>query len=161
MSDANEYLMSGGVRSATLKNVGDSVVGFINQPPELRQQTDFKTKALKTYRDGSPAMEVRVVLSIPEDALENDEDDGLRALYVKGDMHRAVREAVRAASATGLEVGGKLFVRHSGVKPPTEPGLNGAKLYEAKYRAPEPAVTSMPDEANPDDAFVDPDEIPF
>src|SRR5262245_63233878 len=101
MTDANEHLMSGGVRSAVLKTPSDWVEGFIYQPPELRQQRDFDTKLPKTWRDGSPAMEIRVVLMT--ELHVDEEDDGLLVVYVRGDLQRDVRDAVSAADAAGDE----------------------------------------------------------
>ena len=147
--DANEVLMSGGVRSATLKTPGDWVEGFIYQPPELRQQRDPATKLPKTWRDGNPAMEIRVILMTEPQPGGDEDDDGLRAVYVRGDLQRAVREAVRAAGAAGLEVGGKLRVRHTAVGPAKQAGFNGPKLYEAKYKAPEPSHVPVPDDGPP------------
>lgn len=154
IDDPNDFLMSGGARSAVLKSIGDWVEGFIATPPELRQQRDFNTKLPKTWQDGSPAMELRVVLQTEERDLEDPEDDGLRAIYIRGDMQRAVREAVRTAKAPGLTVGGKLRVKHHALGE-SKGNLNPPKLYEARYRAPAVEIVSVPNGPAPDD------EVPF
>lgn len=156
-NDANDFLMSGGVQAATFKRVGDWVEGIIAQQPQVRQQRDPATKQLKTWPDGSPAMQIHVVLQTEQ--RDDPEDDGLRAIYIRGDMQRAVREAVRSAGADGLLVGGKLRVKHTALGE-AKGGLNPPKLYEAKYRPPSAPPVPVPE--SPADLAPPPeDEVPF
>jgi len=133
MSDANAFLMSSGIPSAKFDAVGDHVTGFVFFPPELQQQRDPQNGAAKTWDDGKPMMQLRVVLITEEHDLGPD-DDGLRAIYVRGLMQRAIGQAVRAAGAQGLEVGGKLRVIYSGDGVPRQRGFSPPKQYEAMYR---------------------------
>lgn len=132
---ADQFLMGGGVQSAKFENVGDSVAGDVHDEPEVRQQTDLSTGALKFWDDGRPQMQLVVTLktSLHDDA----DDDGLRKLYIKGKyLTEAVREAVRKAGAKGLEVGGRLQVTYTGDGPQTKRGFNPPKLYRAEYARP-------------------------
>lgn len=143
--DPNDWLLASGVRSASLKNVGDNVVGHIMRQPELQQQRDINTGAPKTWNDGNPMMQVRVVLMTEERDASDPEDTGERAIYVKGNMQKAVALAVRQAGATGLEVGGKLMITYTGDGAVTQRGFNPPKLYTAKYRSPEPQPVPVPE----------------
>jgi hypothetical protein len=166
--DPNEWLLSTGIRSAAFQSVGDKIVGFISRQPEVQQQRDFETGELKVWSDGNPMMQLRVVLSTdlrdPDDA----EDSGERALYIRGNMQRAIAQAVRAASAPGLEVGGKLLIKYVADGKAPRRGFNPPKVYEARYRAPERDVTPVADpvrETVPANASVananHKDEVPF
>lgn len=143
--DANDWLMAGGVRSAKFTSVGDYVKGYIMRPPDMQQVRDLNTKAPKFWDDGKPQMQMRITLMTDERDPEDVDDDGQRALYVKGVMQRALADAVRAAKAPGLQVGGKLMVTYTGDGKPSGKGMNAPKLYECKYRAPEPDVVPVPE----------------
>jgi len=150
MTDPNAWLMGGGGKSARFDNVGDSITGTITTPPEVKQQTNFDTGKPEFWDNGDPKMQLVVTLATdlrdPTDA----EDDGTRRLYVKAKLQQAVRDAVRASSAIGLEVGGRLTVTYSGDGEAPRKGANPPKLYTATYipaasvalDAPAPGVTS-------------------
>lgn len=145
--DANDYLMGGGVTSAKFEKPGAKVSGTIARKPELQQQRDFDKGTPLTWDDGSPRQQIKVVLAT--DAHDDEEDNGERALYLKGGLLKAVQAAVKAAKEKGLEVGGKLAVKYT--KDGEKKGkLNAPKLYVAKYEAPDPlamAAASEPAEA--------------
>ncbi len=142
--DANDYLMSGGVKSAKFEKPGATIKGAIARKPELQQQRDFDKGTPLTWDDGSARQQIKVVLSTSE---KDDEDDnGERAIYLKGGMLKAVQAAVKAAGAKGLEVGGKLIVKYT--KDGEKKGkLNAPKLYQAKYEAPDPVAVAAAAEA--------------
>lgn len=132
---ADQFLMGGGVTSAKFEAINDYVVGTITDEPEVRQQTDLNTGALKVWDDGRPMMQLVVTLQT-EQRNDND-DDGLRRVYVKGkSLTDAVREAVRKAGAKGLEVGGTLKVAYVGDGVATKKGFNPPKQYLAEYTRP-------------------------
>jgi len=114
MTDANDFLMGGGVASAKFAAIGASVSGTICRPPEIQQQTDFTTGEPKFWEDGKPRQQLQVQLQTTERDPEVDHDDGVRAVYVKGQMQKAVREAVKKSGAKGLEIGGTLTVTYIG-----------------------------------------------
>lgn len=151
--DANDYLMGGGVKSAKFEKPGAKVSGTIARAPELQQQRDFDKGTPLTWDDGSPRQQIKVVLAT--DAKDDDDDNGERALYLKGGLLKAVQAAVKAASAKGLEVGGKLAVKYT--KDGEKKGkLNAPKLYVAKYEAPDPlSVVNEPEHAPEDNESLD------
>jgi hypothetical protein len=125
--------MSGGHRSAKFETFGQVIGGEIIEAPKVEQQTDPKTRAPQFYPSGDPKWLLLVAIQAqPSDA----DDDGIRTLYVKSDLKRAVQEAVRRAGAERLEVGGVLEARY--VR--DEPNSSGAglpkKCYEARYTPP-------------------------
>lgn len=136
MRDGNDVLMGSGGKSASFPTIGTEITGFILTQPEARQQIDLATDQPKVYKDGNPMMQVVVVMSTDQRDPEDSQDDGVRRLWLKANMLKAVREAVRAAGATRLEVGGKLMVRHTAVGGVAKPGFNPPKLYEARYWPP-------------------------
>lgn len=131
---ANDLLMGGGGKTAKFPNIGDKIVGTVVSA-EPTQQTDIDGKA-KFWDDGKPMMQV--VITLQTDSREDDDDDGVRKLYVKGQMLKAVQEVVRPHK--GLQVGGKIAVQYTGDGEVKQRGYNAPKLYAAQY---EPPVISV------------------
>lgn len=135
--------------------LGTSVHGTIVEMAQM-QQTDFATKRPLFYDSGEPRMQVAITLqtdlrnwqgitvdSIPTDEhdqkLGPEHDTGLRRIFVKNDMRRAVAVASQKAGQKPRK-GGKLGVKVTGFKP-TGKG-NDMPLYEAVYvAAPEPELS--------------------
>lgn len=136
MTTADEFLMSGGAASAKFPTVGTTVTGTISAEPEVRQQTDIQTGTPKTWPDGKPRMQLVVTLATAERDPANPDDDGERSVYIKGNMQKAVRDAVRKAGASGLKVGGVLSVTYSGDGQSKGAGFNPPKLFTATYTPP-------------------------
>ncbi len=131
MTTANDFLMSGGSTSAKFPTPGTTVTGVICRPPEVQQQRDFTTGEPKFWDDGKPMQQLQVQLQTTEKDMSVPDDDGVRAVYVKGQMQKAVREAVRKAGASGLEIGGTLTITYTG-NGEAKRGLP-PKLYSASY----------------------------
>lgn len=110
--DATDFLMGGGIPSATkyMREPGSSVALAITVPPKVSQQTDIDSKEPKFFKGtNDPMMQLVVTGSTDQRDPERDDDDGSRSIYVKGkQMTAAVRDAVKAVKAKGLEVGGVL-----------------------------------------------------
>lgn len=139
-------LGGGGGASASFDTIGDRITGTITNQ-EVRQRTDIQTGDPMTWPNGDPQMQL--IITLQTDLREDDDDDGLRNLYVKGSkkagsksLHDAVASAVRASGAKGLDDGGTLTVTYVGDEPSQTRGFNPRKLYEATYTAPDKAVTS-------------------
>jgi hypothetical protein len=133
---ADQFLMGGGSASAKFEAYGDTTEGTIVDPPEVSQQTDPKDGSLKFWPSGDPRMQLIVTL---QTTLKDDpDDDGKRRIYIKGkSLTEAVREAVRASGAKGLEVGGTLSVTYVAEGPQQNKALNPPKLYTAAYKRPD------------------------
>lgn len=101
--NADDFLMSGGVPSAKFPTPGTTVSGSIDRKPEVQQQRDFDSGEPLYWDDGRPRQQLKVVLRTDQRDPEIEDDEGLRAVYCKANMLRAVRQAVRKAGAKGLE----------------------------------------------------------
>ena len=155
--DPNALIMGSGARSAKFTNHKDEVWGDIMSFVQ-RQQTDLQGN-LKTFDNGDPMWQV--VITLLTNQHEDDDDDGLRAVYAKGQMLRAIGDAVRKAGAKGIADGGKLFVRYVGDAEPKQRGFSGAKQYIAKYEPPSDVMV-IPDQDDEDVAnLIDENDEPF
>lgn len=135
--DANSFLMGGGTASAKFEHIGSSITGRIARAPEVRQQTDLTTGEPSTWPSGEPKMQLVIALQTDQRDPETPDDDGIRAVYVKGkSLTEAVRSAVKKAGAKGIEVGGTLTVTYVSDGEVTKRGFNPPKLYSATYAPP-------------------------
>lgn len=141
--DVNDFLMGGGARAFPFDNLGDAVEGDIVSMTK-RQQTSLDTGKPQYWDNGDAKMMVVVVLQTS--LRKDDEDDGLRSVYLRGgnfdvasgkgtSSAQAVRDAVKRAGAAGIEVGAKLKLAWTGLAP-KKGGFSPAKLYSASYRQP-------------------------
>lgn len=136
MRSAHDILMGGGGKSVSFATIGTYVTGEIMVEPESRQQVDLSTDQPKFFKDGNPQMQVVITLSTDAHDPTDPDDDGVRRLFVKGGMMKAIREAVRAAGRKRLEVGGRLTVTYAGDGVASKPGFNPPKIYSAVYVPP-------------------------
>lgn len=139
-TDPNEFLLSTGIPSFKFENHGDTAKGPIVDL-SMQQQRDFTSGLPLTWDNGDPKMQLRVVLET--DLRDNEQDNGHRAIYVKGQMQQAVRDAIKTAGAQKIEVGGTLAVRYDSDGEPPKKGLNAPKQYRAKYEPPAPGTTAV------------------
>lgn len=135
MTDVNQFLMASGTKSFKFDAIGKTAKGVI-ESAEIQQQRsiDDGTPLFWDEAKTQPKNQVRIVLQT--DDRENDDDDGRRAIYVKGQMQNAVRDAVIAAGEEKLEPGGTLAVRYESDGEPPKRGMNAPKNYKAQYKAP-------------------------
>jgi hypothetical protein len=143
-TDPNTFLMSSGIKSFKFENYGDTAKGKIVSL-DMQQQRDIKDNSPKTWDDGRPMMQLRVVLAT--DAHDDADDDGQRAIYVRGIMQAAVRDAIKAAGVSTIAEGGTLAVQYTGDGERTNPAFNPPKQYRAQYEPPK----STPGAVNADD----------
>lgn len=151
MTDQDPYSYAGTTgRSAKFEKHGDQVVGKIISV-QFQQQTDYVSKKPKFYDDGNPMMQR--VITLQTDERDDEDDDGVRKVYSRGQMERAIGDACQRAGVRGLSDGGKLGVKFTSTAEPKERGLSGAKQFTAKY---EPPVYVADASMRPD-----PDDEPF
>ena len=146
-NEIDSFLLGGGGSSAKFENVGDTVTGTILSA-EVKDQTDLATGAILKWDNGDTRKQLVVRLQTTQ--RDDEDDDGVRALYVKGSkkagshsLHDAVASAVRLAGAKSLEVGGTLTVTYTGEEPSATRGFNPRKLYSASYVAPTAATAAL------------------
>lgn len=138
MSSADDFF-AGGTTSGKFDSVGKTIAGPIVRVGEPMQQRDFTTGQPKVWDDGRPMMQLPVDVQTDERDPSIPDDDGVRALYIRGEMQKAVRDALRKAKAPGLRPSGHLSVTYTGDGTPKQRGMNGPKLYTAAYQPPDPA----------------------
>lgn len=136
MNEANEFLMSGGLPAASFPHIGATVVGTVLSEPTKRPVTDINTGEIKTFQNGEPIHQITITMQTSERDASIVDDNGQRTLWIKNRMLNAVRDAVRAAGARGIEVGGVLAVTFTGEEASKVRGLNPTKLYVASYTPP-------------------------
>jgi len=156
--DANSFLMGGGgAPTAKFPTPGTTIGGRITEPPKVEQQRDIKTGEQKFWSNGDPMMQMVVTIQTDQRDPGLEDDDGRRRIFVKGQMKNAVADAVRAAGARGLEVGGTLHVRYTHDGEATQRGFSPPKQYAAKYV---PAAVNELDTPTPAPAAAAPAAAP-
>lgn len=138
--DANSLLMGGGGKYAPLKEIGDTVSGVIDSEPRVEQQKDIDSGEPLSWPDGNPKMQI--VVPLQTDEHEDENDDGIRNVYLQYGAQQTVKKAVREAGATGLAVGGRLTLTYTHDAPPKRAGFRGAKQYAASYVPPPSAANA-------------------
>ena len=143
--------ISGGGKSWSPQNIGDMITGTI-VGVERKQQTSMDDGSLLTWDDGSPRM--MTVVTLQTELRDDDDDDGVRALWLKGGKNFeaaegkghsgevALAEAAKKAGANSIDEGAKLTFAHTGVAKAKTRGYQGAKLYTAKYEPPRQTVAT-------------------
>jgi hypothetical protein len=149
---ATDFLMGGGTLSCQFPTKGTEYAGTITEMSvEVQRDYDDPSKVL-TWNDGTARQQLRVVLEgtgytkkydgDTEEWVDTDDtDDGSRALYVKGQMAKAFRDAVRKSGAKEPEVGGYLKVTYV---------TNGQRKEGSRGKPPKNyAVEYLPPSKNP------------
>ncbi len=157
LEDANEFLLSGGVRPAKFEMACAAVSGKVIHA-EKQQQREIDSGKVKYWEDGTPRMQIVVHLQTSQRDPDDPDDDGMRAVYIRGNMLTALRGALRKAHAK-LELGGVLTVTYTGDGERKAAGFNPPKLYAVDYSPPSPtAVNDILGETP--DTPAEPDKLP-
>lgn len=124
--------------SAKFHNVGDTVSGTISEISDPMQARKYDDGSPDFWPSGDPVMQVKVTLDTSQRDPQITDDDGKRALWVKqsSQVLYAIQNALKAAGADDLKVGGFLTVTYSGDDPNSKNPRNPKKLYQARYEGP-------------------------
>lgn len=148
MTNAKDLIMGTSSPAMSFKYPNDAVAGKIITEPKAVQQTVYdprnpQSKELAFWPSGDPKMQV--IFQIQTDfrnyeGITNPDrsspDSGTRTIYLKGKhMEKATAEAIRAAGADWLEVGGMVYYRYTGEDMTSLAGVK-PKLFEVQYRRP-------------------------
>jgi hypothetical protein len=149
--DAQSFLMGSGSPGFSFMERGDRIVGQVLTEPTLQQQKVYGTNDPAFWPSGDPKMQMLVQVQTNfrnYEGLANPDrtqpDSGTRTIYVKGKhFEKAAREAIRAAGARFIEVGGVIDVTYDGPDMSSKAGMK-PKLFTVRYQAPlaQPAGTS-------------------
>lgn len=145
--DADAFLSGGGAPSAKFAAFGDTYAGQIVERPTVQQQRDFQSGEPKFWKDGNPMMQLVVTIATQQRDASKPDDDGHRRLYVKGALKAAVQQALKAAGAKGLEVGGVLSVTYTHDGEQSNPKMSAPKQFKVTYTPAATAALSTPDPA--------------
>jgi hypothetical protein len=126
----------GGGKSATFNNIGDSYTGTVISSPREMQQRDLESGEPKFYKDGNPMMQTVIEIQTAQRDPEDDADDGVRVLYMKGQRIAALRNAIRTAGIKSRQdmVGATVTVTCVKQEKPERKGLNGKKVYDVSVK---------------------------
>ena len=136
-----EQLLGGGGRSAKFEAPGDTIEGTVIAK-DVNQQTDFKTGEKLYYpKSGDPMWQI--IATVQTNMREDADDDGLRKIYFKSGLMKALREELKVQNLKDIEVGGWIKVIHTGLGV-AEGGGNAPKLYVVDYRSKSAQVIGGP-----------------
>ena len=143
--------LSGGVKwwGGTGCGVGDVLKGIIVSASR-EQQTDFDTGAPLEWENGDPRMESVVIVQTDLRDPEMDNDDGTRALHLRGGNYKAaegegqagekaLKEAISKAGVRA-DAGVKIQAAITGLAEPTGRGRKPAKLWTIKLEPAEAGI---------------------
>ena len=118
--------------------IGATVTGTVKNA-QVIQKRNFDTGQPEFWSDGKPVEQIRILLDTALRDPADREDDGTRAIYIKGwgDQLRALQSAIRAAGATDVLPGGTFTATYTG-DGQVKQGQRGfpPKVYQYAYRAP-------------------------
>ncbi|WP_019204555.1 hypothetical protein [Tsukamurella sp. 1534] len=128
-------MLSGGGKYFKFEKIGDSVSGIIVTVHDPEPQTDIK--------DGTPVIDKKTGkikyqfrIDVQTDIRNDEDDDGLRTLYVRGWMTGAISDALRAAGSKTLDPGARLTVACNALDDPPFAGAREVKKFAASYEPP-------------------------
>lgn len=148
-NEALDDLLSSGSPVVKFPEIGDKVVGTVTSV-ERTQQTDFDTGKPAFWDDGNPRMQYVFTLATDERDADIDGDDGTRRLFARGQMERAIKDAIRSSGAGKAQiVGGKLAVQYAEDGIPKNPRHNPPKVYRAQFVPGQGAASDLLDDTPP------------
>jgi hypothetical protein len=130
--EAADAFLAPVIPGAKFEDVGTSVTGIV-VGANLGNQTDIDGN-VKTFDSGEIRTQLIITLQTAE--AEDDEDDGLRKLYVKGFMVKPFRNEMKRNKVPGVRPGGKLTVTYVADGEVTKKGYSAPKLFEVAYEPP-------------------------
>ncbi|WP_225754700.1 hypothetical protein [Actinotalea sp. Marseille-Q4924] len=136
--NANDVLMGGGgAPSWKFTEPGTTRTGVIKAPPQAHQEKDYDPNnpgggKPKFYPSGDPIMGITVEVQTDDRDPGIEDDDGARTFWIEGRyLKDAVRAAVRAAGANGLQVGGRITVTFTHREDPMD--KRSRKYWDVQY----------------------------
>lgn len=146
--DPNAWLMGGGKTPSISwrdRPIGYIVTGTVCRESKMMQQRDPENNEPLYWDDArtQPKMQLVVYLQTTERDLSIEDDDGIRALYIKGkSLTEGLREAVKRAGSKGVEIGATVTVIYTGEGERTKKVYSPPKLFKVEYRPPADAASA-------------------
>lgn len=151
MNDSRSRIMGASTPGYSFLQVGQSVTGQIITEPKDVQQRNFHDGSPAFWPSGDPKMQtvfqIQTSLRNYEGISQPDRskpDDGVRSLFIKGKhMERAVKDAILAAGASWLDIGGWIQVTYTGDDMSSK-AASKPKFFAVKYQpGPPPQVDQV------------------
>jgi hypothetical protein len=140
---------SGG-KSHKFDAIGASVTGTI-ESATVMQVRNFEDGQPEFWSDGQPKQQVRIALQTSLRDVDDDQDDGVRNVYVKGwgDQLRELKRVVKAAGGTDIEIGATFTMTYvrDGELPAGKRGGMRPKVYSFSYARPNSVAGLLVDRA--------------
>lgn len=139
--DANDVLMGSAAPTFKFEQAGDQLSGtIVNTRSTPERQWNKATKRsdgpIKTFPSGDTIYQIEVTLQTGLYDPTIDDDDGQRRIFITGQRAKtALRNAVRAAGADKILIGGQLTVRFDGTDPNSHEGK--AREWSDAYAPPQ------------------------
>lgn len=151
MNDSRSRIMGASTPGYSFLQVGQSVVGQIITEPKDVQQRNFHDGSPAFWPSGDPKMQtvfqIQTSLRQYEGISQPDRskpDDGVRSLFIKGKhMERAVKDAILAAGASWLDIGGWIQVTYTGDDMSSK-AASKPKFFAVKYQPGPPQAPQQP-----------------
>jgi hypothetical protein len=135
MTEDGMDLLLGGAPAAKFPEVGTVVKGKV-LAQKKQQSKDMASGELKTWDDGSPMFEIVFTLATDDRDPSLEDDDGTRRVFARGQMLKAIGDALRKAHWSAPLVGGHLAVKYAKDGEASRRGFSAPKLYQAIYEPP-------------------------
>src|SRR5690606_39856948 len=121
-------------KSAKFPTIGTKVGGRVVRDAEEVQQRDFDTGEPLFWPDGKPRMQLVVTVDTGQPDTDDTDDDGERAIYIKGQMLQATRMACKRAKKFKIEEGDYFAITFA-EEEPLPKGKRGflKKIYEVEF----------------------------
>ncbi len=144
MTDARSLIMGTGAAGFSFNRPGDSVLGQIITEPKAVQVKKFGTNELDFWPSGDPKMQTVFQVQTQwrnYEGIANPDrtqpDSGIRTIYLKGKhFERATKDAILAAGASWLDVGGWFQATYTGDDYNSKAGIK-PKMFEVRYQPPQ------------------------
>lgn len=143
--DADDLLLAAsrsGAPAAKFPSVGSVVEGYVTARPRKTEQRDVDGK-VKTFDDGTVRMQVLIEIQTELRDPDIPDDDGLRTVWCKWEIQKAVSAAILAAGVRRLEIGGFLQIGRTQDEPPVNKKYKPTQKFVAKYTPPATAADDM------------------
>jgi hypothetical protein len=163
--DPRSFIMGSGCPGFSFVRPGDRIVGQIISEPKLQQMKVWRngqpTDELAVWPSGEPKLQLTFQVQTQfrnyegiREPKKEAPDDGRRSVYVNG-KHReaALRQAIRAAGADWLEVGGWYDETYTGDDYESKAGIK-PKLAEIRYAPPSAAFKAAQAQAQPEPVYA-------
>ncbi len=111
------------------KPIGTRLGGVVVSPPTTQHATDPKTKEPAYYKSGDPKIDI--ILELQTDERDDDDDDGIRRLYVRSQMLTAMKLEMKRLGIQRFGTGTQFWAELKGFKS-NGPDMSPTKLFNVE-----------------------------